>query len=63
MIKKRNKKLSGNRYHEIVYQKVLHHVNITQILAFYKINELSKKWTDNSSVTDSIYGDNFLDFS
>ena len=40
-IKKKNKKHSGNRYHEIIYQKVLHHVNITQILAFYKINENS----------------------
>ena len=40
-IKKKNKKHSGNRYHEIIYQKVLHHVNITQILAFYKINDNS----------------------
>lgn len=40
-INKKNKKHSGNKYHEIIYQKVLHHINITQILAFYKINDYS----------------------
>ena len=38
-IKRKNKKHSGNKYHEIIHQKVLHHANITQILAFYKIND------------------------
>ena len=40
-IKKKNKSHYGNKYHEIIYQKVLHHINITQILAFYKINDYS----------------------
>ena len=37
----KNKKRSNNKYHEIIYQKILHHINISQILAFYKINENS----------------------
>lgn len=38
---KKNKKSSKNKYHEIINQKGLHHINISQILAFYKIEESS----------------------
>lgn len=38
-IRRKNKKHSGNKYHEVIHQKVLHHRNIAQILAFYKIND------------------------
>ena len=34
-----DKKNNRVKYHEIINQKGLHHINICQILAFYKINE------------------------
>ena len=55
---KKNKKPSRNKYHEIIVQKLLHHMFISQILAFYKIGE-------NSFFSVSEFGkfgnlDNFL---
>ena len=55
---KKNKKHRKNKYHEIINQKILHHINISQILAFYKIE-------DNSFFSVSEFGkfgniDNFL---
>lgn len=48
-----NKKNAISRYHEIINQKKLHHKNIVQILAFYKINS-----TDFFSVSEfGKYGD------
>ena len=37
----KEKRKKKNDYHEIFYQKLLHHINISQILAFYKIEEKS----------------------
>ena len=57
---KKNKKENGKKqkYHEIINQKKLHHKYISQILAFYKINDI-----DYFSVSElGSYGnlDNFL---
>ena len=38
---KKDKIRSNNKYHEIFYQKSLHHINICEILAFYKIDDSS----------------------
>ena len=38
---KKDKRRSNNKYHEIFYQKSLHHINICEILAFYKIDDSS----------------------
>ena len=55
---RKDKKPNKNKYHEIINQKTLHHTNISQILAFYKIEE-------NSYFSVSEFGkfgnvDNFL---
>ena len=40
-IKTKKDKRRSNKYHEIFYQKSLHHLNICEILAFYKIDDSS----------------------
>jgi len=40
-IKTKKDKKRSNKYNEIFYQKSLHHINICEILAFYKIDDSS----------------------